>query len=55
MRKPKNITKMFYLNMIGWLFVIVAICSAFIFGLIMGAAIKCEAKNKQVAFVENKF
>lgn len=56
MRKPKNITKMFYLNMIGWLFVIVAICSAFIFGLIMGAAIKCEAEDKRsVAFVENKF
>lgn len=55
MRKPKNITKMFYLNMIGWLFVIVVICSAFIFGLIMGVVIKCEAKNKQVAFVENRF
>lgn len=58
MRKPKNVTKMFYLNMIGWGFVFIMICGAFAFGLIMGVGVKCakcEAKNKQVAFVENRF
>ncbi|EMZ37748.1 hypothetical protein LS77_002480 [Helicobacter bilis] len=55
MRKPKNVTKMFYLNMIGWGFVFIMICGAFAFGLMMGVAVKCEAKNKQVAFVENRF
>lgn len=55
MRKPKNVTKMFYLNMIGWGFVFIMICGAFAFGLMMGVAVKCEAKNKQVAFAEAYF
>lgn len=36
MRKPKNITKMAYLNMFGWAFVIVAIFSAFVVGYLIG-------------------
>lgn len=32
MRKPKNLTKTAYLNMFGWVFVIVAIFSAFVVG-----------------------
>ena len=32
MRKPKNLTKIAYLNMFGWVFVIVAIFSAFVVG-----------------------
>ena len=36
MRKPKNLTKMTYLNMFGWVFVIVAIFIAFVVGYLIG-------------------
>lgn len=36
MRKLKNLTKMTYLNMFGWVFVIVAIFIAFVVGYLIG-------------------
>ncbi len=45
MRKPKNLTKMPYLNMFGWAFIIVAIFSAFVAGYSINAH---EANIKDV-------
>ncbi len=47
MRKPKNITKKAYLNIMGWCFVIVMVFVAFISGMIIGAANGADVAYKK--------